>query len=162
MPIDDIFQTARRRDNDFGAFTQVELLLFYSTLKEKKERSACNSRKVKEWWLRTPPTIETHLYPSGVANFVASDSICCASSRVGARINAYGPKCLFSSLKGGNCPMKVNMGITKAAVLPEPVGDELGVHRRIEIDIPVSAIPIKSRFCKPIGMACRWMGEGSL
>ena len=33
----------------------------------------------------------------------------------------------------------------KAAVLPDPV----------------SATPMMSRFCKPIGIACRWMGVGS-
>lgn len=33
---------------------------------------------------------------------------------------------------------------------------------KVQTSEPVSAIPIRSRFCKPIGMACRWMGDGSL
>lgn len=37
------------------------------------------------------------------------------------------------------------------------------IIRDMQIEyIPVSAIPMMSRFCRPIGMACRWMGEGSL
>ena len=36
----------------------------------------------------TPPTMDTHLKPRCVANFCASLSICCANSRVGAKINA--------------------------------------------------------------------------
>lgn len=70
---------------------------------------------------RTPPTIETHLNPRGEANFLASLSICCANSRVGAMMSAYGPKCLLSSVKGGKLEMKASIGMTKAAVLPEPV-----------------------------------------
>lgn len=68
----------------------------------------------------TPPTIETHLKPSGVANLRASDSICCASSRVGAMISAYGPRCRMSSVNAGRFEMNESMGITNAAVLPEP------------------------------------------
>ena len=40
--------------------------------------------------------------------------------------------------------MYTSMGSTKAAVLPDPV----------------SATPITSRCCSPIGMAAIWMGEG--
>jgi hypothetical protein len=42
--------------------------------------------------------------------------------------------------------MYASMGSTKAAVLPEPV----------------SAMPITSRCCMPMGMAAIWMGEGFL
>lgn len=31
----------------------------------------------------------------------------------------------------------------------------------MEDAIPVSAIPIMSLFCSPIGIACLWMGVGS-
>jgi hypothetical protein len=65
--------------------------------------------------------MDTQRKPSGVANFLASDSICCANSRVGAKIRPYGPKCLFSSVNGGIFEIKVSMGITKAAVFPEPI-----------------------------------------
>lgn len=59
--------------------------------------------------------------PSGDANLRASVSICWASSRVGARMSAYGPRCRFSSVKDGMLEMKVSIGMTKAAVFPEPV-----------------------------------------
>lgn len=35
-------------------------------------------------------------------------------------MSAYGPRCLFSSVKRGSFEMKASIGITKAAVLPEP------------------------------------------
>ena len=68
----------------------------------------------------TPPTIETQRKPNGVANFRVSTSICCANSRVGANISAYGPKWRFSSVNGGRLEIYVSMGMTNAAVLPEP------------------------------------------
>lgn len=68
----------------------------------------------------TPPTIETQVNPNGPANFLVSDSICWANSRVGAIIREYGPRCRLSSVKGGKLEMKLSMGITNAAVLPEP------------------------------------------
>ena len=68
----------------------------------------------------TPPTMETHLKPRGDANLRASLSICCANSRVGAMMSAYGPRCRMSSVKGGRFDIKVNIGMTNAAVLPEP------------------------------------------
>lgn len=58
--------------------------------------------------------------PRGDANFLASLSICCANSRVGAIISAYGPRCLISSVNGGKFEIKASIGMTKAAVLPEP------------------------------------------
>lgn len=70
---------------------------------------------------RTPPTMDTQVKPSGDANFLVSLSICWANSRVGAMMSAYGPRCLLSSVKGGNLEMKDSIGMTKAAVLPEPV-----------------------------------------
>lgn len=36
-------------------------------------------------------------------------------------MRAYGPKCLFSSVKAGSLDMKASIGMTKAAVLPEPM-----------------------------------------
>lgn len=45
----------------------------------------------------------------------------------------------------GRVVIQTNRGIKKAAVLP----------------LPVSATPMMSRFCKPIGMACLWIGVGS-
>lgn len=52
--------------------------------------------------------------------------------------------------------MKVSIGMTNAAVFPEP---RLGLTelsaKMNELYTPVSAIPMMSRFCKPIGIACR-------
>lgn len=45
----------------------------------------------------------------------------------------------------GRVVIHTRSGIRKAAVLP----------------LPVSATPMISRFCKPIGMAWRWIGVGS-
>lgn len=79
----------------------------------------------------------------GLANLVVSASICSASSRVGANTTPKGPKWAFdmSSFKS---LMKESIGITKDAVLPDPV----------------SATPIKSRPEMAIGIACRWIGVG--
>ena len=66
--------------------------------------------------------METHLNLSGDANLLASVSICCANSRVGAIIKAYGPKCRFSSVNRGRPCINASIGITNAAVLPEPFG----------------------------------------
>ena len=43
--------------------------------------------------------------PNGIANLRVSASICCASSRVGARISAYGPRWRVSSVSGGKLRM---------------------------------------------------------
>jgi hypothetical protein len=56
----------------------------------------------------------------------------------------------------------VSIGMTKAAVFPEPVAMLVDEEDRQENDIPVSAIPMISRFCSPMGIACLWMAEGSL
>lgn len=45
----------------------------------------------------------------------------------------------------GRVVIHTSSGIRKAAVLP----------------LPVSATPMMSRFCRPMGMACRWIGVGS-
>lgn len=45
----------------------------------------------------------------------------------------------------GRVVIQTSSGIRKAAVLP----------------LPVSATPMMSRFCKPMGMACLWIGVGS-
>lgn len=56
--------------------------------------------------------------------------------------------------------MKVSMGITNAAVLPEPgrvsswLVSVLAWYAEASTrDRPVSAIPMMSRFCRPIGIA---------
>jgi hypothetical protein len=51
--------------------------------------------------------------------------------------------------------INVSMGITKAAVFPEP-GDWISAIFDTDIQYqiaPVSAIPMISRFCNPMGMA---------
>lgn len=40
---------------------------------------------------------------------------------MGAKINAYGPMCRISSVNGGKFEMYVSIGITNAAVFPEPM-----------------------------------------
>lgn len=71
-------------------------------------------------------------------------------------INAYGPRWRFSSERGGKFEMKVSIGMTNAAVFPEPKLGSANLSRKInELYAPVSAIPMMSRFCKPIGIACR-------
>lgn len=58
-----------------------------------------------------------------------------------------------------------SIGITNAAVFPEPEYVWVNLHQNNvldEQDSPVSAIPTTSLYCKPIGIACRWIGEGSL
>ena len=37
-------------------------------------------------------------------------------------MSEYGPRCLLSSVNGGSLEMNANIGMTKAAVLPEPGG----------------------------------------
>ena len=37
-------------------------------------------------------------------------------------MSAYGPRCRLSSVKGGTLEINANMGMTNAAVLPEPRG----------------------------------------
>jgi len=56
----------------------------------------------------------------------------------------------------------VSIGMTKAAVFPEPIAMLVHEEGRQGNDLPVSAMPMISRFCSPIGIACRWMAEGSL
>lgn len=41
--------------------------------------------------LEIPPITATVRMPSGLPNFMVSSSICCANSRVGAKMTAYGP-----------------------------------------------------------------------
>uniref|UniRef100_A0A147BU69 Putative secreted protein n=1 Tax=Ixodes ricinus TaxID=34613 RepID=A0A147BU69_IXORI len=82
-----------------------------------------------------------------LANLMVSSSICWASSRVGAMMMAYGPWSASSCLTIlGREVIQTSRGSRKASVLP----------------LPVSATPMMSRFWSPIGMACRWMGVGSL
>jgi hypothetical protein len=49
--------------------------------------------------------------------------------------------------------MKDSMGMTKAAVFPEPVHYINIMINDRTYKVPVSAIPMISLFCKPIGMA---------
>ena len=59
-------------------------------------------------------------------------------------MTAKGPSVATSSVITGCFMMYTSMGSTKAAVLPDPV----------------SATPMTSRCCRPMGMAAIWMGEG--
>jgi len=79
-----------------------------------------------------PPTIDTQRYPSRRQNLFVSASICCASSRVGARTRAYGPRERVSSVRGGRRAMYDSIGIVNAAVLPEPASVRPCVSSRIE------------------------------
>ncbi|OMH79021.1 hypothetical protein AX774_g7573 [Zancudomyces culisetae] len=86
-----------------------------------------------------PPTTETHFVPKYFENLLASCSICCTSSRVGASTIAYGPSCILVSSIFGSVEIYTSIGIRNDAVFP----------------LPVSAIPMMSRFCSPTGIACR-------
>lgn len=72
-------------------------------------------------------------------------------------MRAYGPRCLLSSVNSGSLEMNANIGMTKAAVLPEPecVRQSFGSVKECGNNEPVSAMPMMSLFCKPIGIACR-------
>lgn len=145
--------------------------------------------------LEIPPITATVRMPSGLPNLMVSSSICCANSRVGARITAYGPWSESSILH--NRPNREKMWIKKEKEhkpvkrkswvqkcsgtffshlymwLLEPRLSHLSIFGRVVIQtssgirkaavlpLPVSATPMMSRFCKPIGMACLWIGVGS-
>lgn len=116
--------------------------------------------------------------PRGFPNFMVSSSICWANSRVGAKITAYGPWSESSILqhkqKVQSWELSMNVKQTNVIFwLFEPgfwylsilgrvvIQTSSGIRKAAVLPLPVSATPMMSRFCKPIGMACLWMGVGS-
>jgi len=88
---------------------------------------------VCKYWL-TPPIIDTLLIPRGLANFWVSSSICWASSLVGARMMAYGPRSTSDwRIILGRLLIHTNSGITKAAVFPLPVDRDLSKKKDLWI-----------------------------
>mmetsp|Transcript_4028 Transcript_4028/g.12915 ORF Transcript_4028/g.12915 Transcript_4028/m.12915 type:complete len:246 (+) Transcript_4028:310-1047(+) len=104
-------------------------------------------RRTRTPWSCTewPPTMAATRTSECSPSFFTSSSICSASSRVGAMMSARGPSSpTRSRMRAGSPRMYSTMGMTNAAVLPEPV----------------SAMPMMSRLRCPIGMACIWIGVG--
>ena len=89
----------------------------------------------------TPPisrAIES-LWPAPY--FSKFSATCAASSRVGSRMRLRGMRARLRP-----CARMSIIGSTKAAVLP----------------VPVCAMPIRSRIMRTLGIACAWIGVGSL
>jgi hypothetical protein len=57
---------------------------------------------------------------------------------VGAIIKEYGPRCRLSSVKSGKLEMKLSIGMTNAAVLPEPVPFCQGGQQKLTARYPTS------------------------
>lgn len=54
-------------------------------------------------------------------------------------MRAYGPRCLFSSLKSGSFEMNASIGMTNAAVLPDPAR----ISAKPEAQMPI----LRTGFC---------------
>lgn len=76
VPLDDILETTWCSDNDLCTGSKIELLLFNRALKEWKVDSAICPPCLITTNLLTPPTMDTEVNPSGIANRFVSDSIC--------------------------------------------------------------------------------------